>query len=120
MSYDLKNRRAETVTSGTYETTVSAIRVPRDFALLQNYPNPFNGETMIRFQLPASERVKLYVYNIRGQRVATIIDEQMEAGYHRISWNGRNDNGRQVGSGVYIYLLQAGRHHQSKKLTYMK
>ncbi len=120
VSYDLKNRRAETVTSGTYETTVSAIRVPRDFALLQNYPNPFNGETMIRFQLPASERVKLYVYNIRGQRVATIIDEQMEAGYHRISWNGRNDNGRQVGSGVYIYLLQAGRHHQSKKLTYMK
>ncbi|MFC1629524.1 FlgD immunoglobulin-like domain containing protein, partial [Gemmatimonadota bacterium] len=120
VSYDLKNRRAETVTAGTYETSVAAIRVPKDFELLQNYPNPFNGETMIRFQLPAQERVQLYVYNIRGQRVATIIDEQMDAGYHRITWNGRNDDGRKVGSGVYIYLIQAGPHRQSKKLTYVK
>ncbi|MFC1529802.1 kelch repeat-containing protein, partial [Gemmatimonadota bacterium] len=120
VAYELYNRDAEMTTRAVYESEVSLLRVPDNFELLQNYPNPFNGETMIRFKLPSEQRVQLYVYNIRGQRVATIIDERMEAGYHRITWTGRNDDGRQVGSGVYIYLLQAGPHRQSRKLTYIK
>jgi len=120
LAYELWDRNAELTTQAVYETEVSLLRVPDNFELLQNYPNPFNGETMIRFQLPSEQRVQLYVYNIRGQRVATIIDERKEAGYHRVTWTGRNDDGRQVGSGIYIYLLQAGPHRQSKKLTYIK
>ncbi|MFC1545726.1 T9SS type A sorting domain-containing protein [Gemmatimonadota bacterium] len=120
VAYELWDRNAEMISQAVYEADVSLLRVPEDFELLQNYPNPFNGETMIRFKLPTEQRVQLYVYNIRGQRVATIIDEQMEAGYHRVTWTGKNDDGRQVGSGVYIYLIQAGQHHKSKKLTYIK
>ncbi len=120
VAYELWNRSAEMTTQAVYETEVQALRIPNNFELLQNYPNPFNGETIIRFQLPTEQRVQLYVYNIRGQRVATIIDERMDAGYHRVTWTGRNDDGRQVGSGVYIYLIQAGPHRQSKKLTYIK
>ncbi len=120
VAYELWNRNAEMTTQAVYETEVQALRIPNNFELLQNYPNPFNGETMIRFKLPTEQRVQLYVYNIRGQRVATIIDERMDAGYHRVTWTGRNDDGRQVGSGIYIYLIQAGPHRQSKKLTYIK
>ncbi|MFC1628183.1 kelch repeat-containing protein [Gemmatimonadota bacterium] len=120
IQYDLRDRRAEIISSAQYQTDVTAIRIPTDFALLQNYPNPFNGETIIRFQLPAEQRVQLYIYNIRGQRVATIVDERMEAGYHRVTWQGRNDDGQRVGSGIYIYLIQAGPNRQSKKLTYIK
>ncbi|MFC1499824.1 kelch repeat-containing protein [Candidatus Zixiibacteriota bacterium] len=118
--YDLRNGHAERLVSDQYQTSVTARWIPTDFALMQNYPNPFNGETIIRFQLPAERKVQLYIYNIRGQRVATVVDRQMEAGYHRVTWNGLNDDGRQVSSGIYIYLIQAGPHRQSKKLTYIK
>jgi len=57
---------------------------------------------------------------VRGQRVATLVDEEYEAGYHLVRWNGRSDDGRQVASGIYIYLLQAGPHRASKKLTFIK
>jgi len=59
----------------------------------------------------------MYVLNIRGQRVATLIDEQMDPGYYKVTWLGRNDDGRQVASGIYIYLIQAWHHRQSKKMT---
>ncbi|MFC1530263.1 kelch repeat-containing protein, partial [Gemmatimonadota bacterium] len=99
--YDLRDREAETITSGQFRSSVTARWIPAEFELLQNYPNPFNGETTIRFQLPTERRVQLYLYNIRGQRVATILDAQMDAGYHRVTWNGRNDDGVPVSSGIY-------------------
>jgi len=120
IEYDLRTSRAEVLTAGIYTTNVTAVRIPDEFALLQNYPNPFNGQTTIRFQLPTRQRVRMYIYNVRGQRVATLLDQQMEPGYHRITWEGKSDDSRQVASGIYIYLIQAGRHRLSKKLTYIK
>ena len=120
VSYDLRDETAEQISSGSYQSSVDAVLEPDDFALLNNYPNPFNGETIIRFQLPSEQRVQLYIFNVRGQRVATLVDEQLPGGYHKVTWSGRNDDGRQVASGIYIYLIQAGPHRQSKKMTIIK
>jgi len=120
VAYELWDSQAELLTQAQYTTEVHALRIPGEFALLQNYPNPFNGETIIRFQLPKAARVQMYVFNIRGQRVATLIDEQMDPGYHKVTWNGRNDDNRLVASGIYIYLIQADRNRASQKLTIIK
>jgi hypothetical protein len=120
VSYDLRDVQAQTLAEGTYETTLSAIRVPSRFALLQNYPNPFNGETVIRFQLPTAQRVQIFVYNMRGQRVATISNEDTDPGYHSVRWDGKADDGRKVASGIYLYLIQAGPHRDSKKMVILK
>jgi N-acetylneuraminic acid mutarotase len=120
LSYDLRDPQAAMLASGTVNSTVVATRIPANFALLQNYPNPFNGTTTIRFQLPTERRVQLYIYNMRGQRVVTVLDQVMSPGYHRVTWNGRNNAGRQVASGIYIYLIQAGNNRQSRKLTIIK
>ncbi|MEE4311778.1 MAG: SdrD B-like domain-containing protein [candidate division KSB1 bacterium] len=100
--------------------------LPTDYALSQNYPNPFNPETKIDYQLPEISRVTMKVYNILGQHVITLVDQQMEAGYHHIVWNGRNQFGSQVGSGIYLYSIEAvsvdsgKRYRALKKMTFMK
>lgn len=82
--------------------------IPTEFGLDQNYPNPFNPSTQIRFYLPQDERVTLKVYNPLGQEVRTLADGFESAGIRTINWNGRNDQGHRVASGVYIYKLTAG------------
>jgi len=90
------------------------------FALSQNYPNPFNPETEIRFQLPEDVHVTLSIFNLLGQKVRTIIDKQMTTGYHTIKWDGRNDFGNSVASGVYLYVIQAGKFCEVKKMVLMQ
>jgi len=81
--------------------------LPNKYALLQNYPNPFNPQTEIRYELPEAAYVRLTVYNLLGQELSTIVDNQQEAGFHRATWFGRNNNGMNLASGVYIYKLTA-------------
>jgi hypothetical protein len=81
--------------------------VPGQFALLQNYPNPFNPTTTIQYALPRDARVTLTIYNILGQRIATLQDEVLSIGFHDVVWNGRNDFGTAVASGVYFYRIEA-------------
>jgi N-acetylneuraminic acid mutarotase len=120
VTYDLRDRQAAAIAGGDYEASVQATLRPTEFALLQNYPNPFNGETVIRFQLPTEQRVQIQLYNMRGQLVTTLLDERRDAGYHRVSWNGRDAAGRPVASGIYIYLIQAGTNRTSKKLVILR
>ncbi|MFQ5603083.1 MAG: M1 family aminopeptidase [bacterium] len=91
-----------------------------DFVLKQNYPNPFNGETVIEFSLPRRETVELTLYNLSGQKIRTLISKQYEAGTYSIPWNGLNDEGQTVASGLYFYQIQAGNFKLQKKLLYIK
>lgn len=99
--YILKNELVTSVAS--QESTA-----PDDFVLAQNYPNPFNPETTIRYTLPQGSEVNLSVYNLLGQRITTLVDRKQTRGSHHISWNGRDQKGLRVSSGLYIYELQAG------------
>ena len=91
-----------------------------NFVLEQNYPNPFNPETEISFQLPEDVHVKLSIFNMLGQKVRTLIVKQMATGYHTIKWDGRNDFGNNVTSGVYLYVIQAGEFFDVKKMVLMQ
>ncbi|MCB9088748.1 MAG: tandem-95 repeat protein [Calditrichae bacterium] len=93
---------------------------PLQYALEQNYPNPFNPETIIKFQLPAAGRVTLAVYNILGQKVRTLVNERREAGFYEAVWNGRDERGGQLASGIYIYHLRAGSYQQVRKMIFLK
>jgi hypothetical protein len=98
----------------------SGSNTPTAFRLNGNHPNPFNPMTKISFSLPASHPVKLSVYTLDGRRIATLIDEPRGPGEHEVTWNGRDDNGRAMASGSYLYRIQAGPYSQVKKMTLMK
>ncbi|MGH1365418.1 MAG: T9SS type A sorting domain-containing protein [Calditrichia bacterium] len=94
--------------------------VPASFALEQNYPNPFNPETTIRYAVPEAGRVVVAVYNTLGQRVRTLVDEQHSIGSYRAVWNGRNDQGASLASGVYLYKMTSGSFTATRKLMLLK
>jgi len=94
--------------------------IPSEFALSQNYPNPFNPTTTIKFAIANDARVNLVVYDMLGQKVRTLIDNEQEAGYYSVRWDGTNDFGSKVSSGIYIYRLQAGNFVQTMKMNLMK
>jgi phosphodiesterase/alkaline phosphatase D-like protein len=81
--------------------------LPRQYAMSQNYPNPFNPETSVQYALPAASRVELTIYDIMGHQVRKLVSERKEAGYHRVMWDGRDDRGGEVPSGIYFYRIQA-------------
>jgi hypothetical protein len=95
--------------------------LPAHFALSQNYPNPFNPTTSIRFSLPTEASVRLEVYNMLGQRIATLIDGAMyHAGNYQYTWDGQDDSGNSVSSGMYIYRITAGEYSELKRMILMK
>ena len=96
------------------------IELPQQYTLDQNYPNPFNPTTEIRFALPQPERVTLRIYNVTGQLVKTLASGSMDAGYYSFRWDGTNDGGVKVASGMYIYRIAAGSFIQTKKMILMK
>jgi len=85
-----------------------------------NYPNPFNPITQIRFELPQSEKVYLDIYNVHGQRVRRLVKADYPAGPHVVQWDGRDDAGKGVASGVYFYRLSAGAFTQTRKMLLLK
>ncbi len=89
-------------------------------ALSQNQPNPFNPTTTIRFVLPVREDVTLAIYDANGRLVRTLVNEVEGYGAHEAAWDGRNDDGATMGSGVYFYRLQAGKYTESKKMVLLK
>jgi hypothetical protein len=94
--------------------------IPFLYALQNNYPNPFNPTTTVQYQIPENTQVRLVVYDMLGQIVRTIVDEAQEAGYYSVEWDGRNNNGESVSSGVYIYRIQVGSFVTSKKMNFIK
>lgn len=79
-----------------------------NFELLQNYPNPFIPRTTIQYKLPRASNAKLVVYSLLGKKVATLVNDKQEAGVYSVQWDGKNDSGNNVASGVYLYRLEVG------------
>ena len=98
-------------------STERGTALPTDFTLGQNYPNPFNPSTIIPYQLPASGHVRLEVFNVLGQRLATLVDAERPAGAHTAQWDGTDAAGRAVGAGVYIYRLSSGGMTESRRMV---
>ncbi len=116
---------ALTPQSGTTLAKFSqAVSLPTTFDLKQNYPNPFNPETIISYAVPVSARksghIVLEIYNISGQRVRTLVDEEQEPGEYSIVWDGRDDAGAMTSSGVFIYRMRAHNFIATRKMIFLK
>jgi hypothetical protein len=85
-----------------------------------NYPNPFNPETIISYTLPNDGNVKIEIFNIKGQKVKGLLNEYTTKGHNNIVWNGQDDNGRNVGSGLYFYRIETEEHTATKKMVLLK
>ena len=94
--------------------------LPHSFTLHQNYPNPFNASTVIRFDNPIRRQVTAEVFNLLGQKVTTLLDEEVSAGQHTLNWNGRNTDGNPVASGVYLLRLTSEEKSSSIKMLYLQ
>jgi len=94
--------------------------IPARFALNQNYPNPFNPATTFEFEVPVASKIRLTVYNLLGEAVRTLLDAPAEAGIHRATWDGKDDAGRSVVSGVYFYRMEAGDFVGTRKMVLLK
>lgn len=108
--------------SGLYALVYDPVKViiPQKLELTQNYPNPFNPSTTIRFGLPEDGKIRLVIYNILGQTITTLISENKPAGYHEVFWDGKNNRGEPVSSGIYLYRLETGKGTISKKMLLIK
>ncbi|MDH4157389.1 MAG: lectin like domain-containing protein [candidate division Zixibacteria bacterium] len=94
--------------------------LPEDIRLWQNYPNPFNPGTIISYSIPSRSHVEIAVFNLLGQRVKTLVSESKAAGSHTVAWDGTDEAGREVASGVYLYRLIAGENVKSEKMLLLK
>jgi hypothetical protein len=94
--------------------------LPQAFALAQNHPNPFNPATTIGYELSGEAPVTLTVFDLKGRQVRTLVSSRQTAGRHAVIWNGRDDGGHKVASGVYLYSLQVGEERVTRKLLLLR
>jgi hypothetical protein len=106
----------EEATSVEWEDSISSER----FTLFQNHPNPFNQETIIRYSVPWDCMVKLSIYNLLGERVRTLVNELQRRDDYEVRWDGRDEWGKNVASGVFIYKIEVGEFSESKKMVIVK
>ena len=104
--------------SWTFDVHVSVrTGIPAHDALFENYPNPFNPSTTIRYSIGTSGHAELAVFNSLGQKIRTLADGPQVAGVHTVQWNGCNDSGQRVSSGMYFYRLQSGTYIKTMKMV---
>jgi hypothetical protein len=102
------------------EKAVANLNLPVSFELGQNYPNPFNPTATIEYALPQAVKVELRVFNILGQAVRTLVDEEKGAGYYQVVWDGKDQTGQSASSGIYLYQIKAGDFIETKKMQLIK
>ena len=95
-------------------------QLPEQFALHHNYPNPFNPSTTINYDLPENSYVRLTIYDITGRRIRTLVNQSQTTGNRTVVWDGRDDFGRIVSGGVYLYSIEAGSFRQTRKMLLLK
>lgn len=97
-----------------------SVSLPSEHYLSQNYPNPFNPTTMISYTLSEPGYAELTIHNVLGQKVATLVESHLTSGIHNISWNGTNNEGQTVATGIYFYRMQVGNFSQTRKMMFIK
>jgi len=102
------------------EIVMTTAGIPSNFNLEQNYPNPFNPITTINYQVPEQTIVELSIYNILGQKVRTLVNENKSPGYYDITWNGRDDSGVPVASGIYFYRLKTESYIKTRRMVLIR
>ena len=121
IAYDLRDKNGTVLSSGVIEHRLEiSSSLPKEYSLHNNYPNPFNPATTIEFDLPVSGDVKLSIYNLLGEEVATLINGNLEAGKHSVVWEGMNNSKNLVSSGVYFYSIKAGSFNAVKKMILIR
>jgi len=95
-------------------------QLPGTFMLNQNYPNPFNGNTIISFDLPQSGNAELSIYDLLGRKITTLLNENLDAGSHSVTWDGHSESGEELATGVFFYRLQAAGFDETKKMLLVK
>ena len=118
--FDTKTALINPDTDATVVEAIEGAGLPDKYALDNAFPNPANPQTTIRFSIPLDENVMLQIYNLSGQQVKTLHQGWVEAGAYQSAWDGTDDSGASVASGVYLYTLQAGSFFEAKKLTLLK
>lgn len=120
----LAQRTYDTLLYGPTHVEESQQATPPDFSLSQNYPNPFNPETRFEYVIPAgreqSSHTVLQIFNILGQSVKTLVDEPQAAGRYQVVWDGKDESGDEVASGIYFYKLKIGEHSQTKRMVLIR
>jgi hypothetical protein len=114
--------------NGPFELTIDASGLsvenggflPDQFQLRANFPNPFNPITSIKYDLPEDAPVSLMIYDITGREIRHLVNETQNAGFKAIMWDGTNNYGHQVGTGMYLYQIKAGSFVQTRKMILMK
>ena len=99
---------------------VEETTIPDEYSLNQNYPNPFNPTTRIQYSLPKAGLVQISIYTLMGQKIATLVNRNMDVGQYIITWHAMDDQGRKVPSGIYFYTLESGSYRAIKKLVLLK
>ncbi len=104
------------VSAEDFETFFSKIPI----RFLKNYPNPFNPITNIQFDLTQAGKTEVKIFNIKGQKVKTLLDQELDVGFHNIVWSGKDDNGKRVASGVYLYKVIVNKQEKIRKMILIK
>lgn len=103
-----------------YDAVTVSLSASSQPELMQNNPNPFNPSTAIKFYIPENNIVSIKIYDMLGREITTLVNKSTDAGYHIIYWNGKDDAGKEVSSGVYLYKLTAGNFSETKKMNLLK
>lgn len=132
-SYDLRTSTSVTIRPDTetrslrllvgsaeYVETKKEVTLPNEIQFLPNYPNPFEEQTTLEYVLPEPSPVRLVVYDVLGRQVRTLVDEKKQAGRHTVQWNGTDESGRRMASGVYLARLIVDGTTKVRKMTFVR
>lgn len=108
------------VGSSDYVETKQQVALPSDLQFLPNYPNPFSDQTTLEYVLPDPATVRLAVYDVLGRQVRVLVDERQKAGRHTVQWNGHDESGRRMASGMYLARLIVGETTKVRKMTFVR
>jgi len=117
------NFKKDFIVYSSQDASFKPLIIPAEFRLKQNYPNPFNPSTTVSFGVPAKsvgQKISLKIYNVLGQQITELFNKPFNVGFHEVKWNGLNNEGQTVASGVYFYKLSTGKTNLTRKMVLIR